>query len=41
MLKVLTHNLMLIVAWLIEVFYRATADPFEFTPDPFEFTRPL
>ncbi|HEY1685712.1 MAG TPA: transposase, partial [Tepidisphaeraceae bacterium] len=28
MLKVLTHNLMLIVAWLIEVFYRATPDPF-------------
>jgi hypothetical protein len=23
MLKVLTHNLMLIVAWLTEVFYRA------------------
>ena len=32
MLKVLTHNLMLIFATLIELFYRATPDPFEFSP---------
>lgn len=31
MLKVLTHNIMLIVAWFIEVFYRATPDPFEWS----------
>jgi Transposase DDE domain len=30
MLKVLTHNLMIIAAWLIDLFYRAIPDPFEF-----------
>ena len=28
MLKVLTHNIMLIVLWLFQVFYRAGSDPF-------------
>ena len=28
MLKVLTHNIMLIVAWLFDVFYRAASNSF-------------
>jgi hypothetical protein len=32
MLKVLTHNLMLIAAWLINLFYRASDGPFSSAP---------